>query len=770
MPEQENKKPFSGSISLVRVADGESAGSFFIQTNTDAIYKYETKDGVSFMHGTITFKVKDITAGTFKENFEWRLRYLDTNGSFQELLDSENFIGFSNEDLVRSTLYFYLQDYYDFLSASDENNEHKALKTLIENNSLVLLFTYLESGNPLTEKVLNTQNGVTADMAKLNVNATNITQIVDKVNLTLNANGLALKNGDFVIYKEIEGQEPERIFYMNTDSGNLTLKGDIYADNGYFKGAIEAISGEIGGFKIKEGELVSSNGSLQLQGKNGKIIAQNIELGTGAVINDHISFSYEKDNQIISSYIRNPGKRNGLWLEANGIKLYADGLLKLGAIEMYGGDETQQAYLTSPEYTSSGRQRQGKWRINQDGTAYFDTVDLNHINVQNSVLQIGTVQSVGSLMLFKDSWTVINVEGAKVCFDGLHSLEVNDWVYDGSSVYQIKVIPGPEDEDKNWVILDRNYSSDRFILTKFGKSESDYILSIFGESTNNQSLPFASGNSLTLSTFKLVEGNVAAGQGVYEHRLIIGDLNSSGISNISGIGLYADNVYLNGALVTRNTNTDGEESYAGINTGSNSIFRNSKDNDKSPTVIWAGATLEDKIGEAPFQVSRNGSLYASKAIIENSVVAGANIYGSNIYATALHGWRDGSANELSIYDSSSGIVFRKEEDDSELFKIYNSGLSVGENQFVSIEDDVVQFTGKFKTTGNLNIEDQKIFTDQFSINFMKNDLRLGQNESEEVIIQKGATIVKNNFSLGEKMEYKQIQKDSVVVGYDLYVY
>jgi hypothetical protein len=51
----------------------------------------------------------------------------------------------------------------------------------------------------------------------------------------------------------------------------------------------------------------------------------------------------------------------------------------------------------------------GFWRINEDGTAYFDEIYLKEAHIQNSILEINTVQSVGSMMIFKDSWSILEV-------------------------------------------------------------------------------------------------------------------------------------------------------------------------------------------------------------------------------------------------------------------------------------------------------------------------------------------------------------------------
>ena len=89
--------------------------------------------------------------------------------------------------------------------------------------------------------------------------------------------------------------------------------------------------------------------------------------------------------------------------------------------------------------------------------------------------------------------------------------------------------------------------------------------------------------------------------------------------NITGLGLYADNVFLNGSLTTKVDN----DSYAGINTigeATATVFGN-KDN--SRIIFWAGSASSTNIDiqESPFQVTEMGSIYARKGIFRDSIIS-----------------------------------------------------------------------------------------------------------------------------------------------------
>jgi hypothetical protein len=90
---------------------------------------------------------------------------------------------------------------------------------------------------------------------------------------------------------------------------------------------------------------------------------------------------------------------------------------------------------------------------------------------------------------------------------------------------------------------------------------------------------------------------------LFTKRLILGDLGNSGIDAISGLGwgLYCDNAYLNGSLITA-----GGIKYAGINTLSDVTFRQHPagaiEPDNSKIIFWGGAEdlTEEGIQNASF--------------------------------------------------------------------------------------------------------------------------------------------------------------------------
>lgn len=165
-------------------------------------------------------------------------------------------------------------------------------------------------------------------------------------------------------------------------------------------------------------------------------------------------------------------------------------------------------------------------------------------------------------------------------------------------------------------------------------------------------------------------------------KIFLGDMDSAGIAFNDalpkGYGLYSNNVYLNGSLITRVTDETGKRlrnSYAGVSTTSSAyahpkIYKqlstqlNETDIDDSRIVFFAGAadTSAGSIQQAPFQVTAAGSLYAQRALLEKGLVSKSQIISPDIYAARIHGNNQDFSNDsteygLSFYNLEQGIGF-----------------------------------------------------------------------------------------------------------------
>ena len=933
-------KTFQNSLTLVRVLDGETreTNSYFIQTNYDDILRFDNAGEISFSPAELNFRVYNVsdmnTPLSLEKNWSLSILDIDTNefvsmadysnySKYEEYIDFQSKITadtgadvsvIEEEEAEDYTLlYFYVGGFYKFLgNKQNMSDSERRIQYLLSQSNFTLKFTYVIDGKSVACKIISAKFGVSEDMAQLHIGAENISAFVRDCALQLDANGLALANGDFTIvdvkYKQVEitsdqfesnkyyilgnnsdyilateysdedvyyTYEEEKVFY--TTDGNLTLKGDIYANNGEFhgniyanngsfNGQVTATGGSIGGFNIvssyysqvqspedeKEGYYITldsnnpvyykiiknganyyiqlayapgdhseidsyysydgtdyikvdvchegeiyyakliipaistyyedlggrlySGDNIILDGGSGQIYAKNITLGEGAKISDSIVLS--KEGGQITAAIYNPSEHEGKVLEAANILLTNKGKLNLGTIELYGGTGEYDGYMRSLVVDSNNQQTTGNWIIRENGTAEFNNIIANNAKFQQAVFEIGTVQSIGSLMLFKDSWKISGVEQNTSDGTTLITLEAplsttlnlkpNDWVADNTSFYQVvevinntfKVngvhpnlqvgniitkfgkggtmdyIPAKEERKKvGRVYYEFDSEQGEYVLTQDlefveGKKyyyigeqgDGDYILSILGEEEIGNR-KYATGNSLTISSFYLPSASLTPP--VYTKHLILGDLSNSNIDDldsISGFGLYSDNVYLNGSLTTRIK----EGSYAGINT-INGFKTNKFTHDFSEIVFWAGAPgmEEADVQDATFQVTKNGSVYANQGYFKGSIITDSIIEGSDIYAARIHGGKSGETAPLSIYDAgeNSGIGFYKNYDPKtngiELFQIQGSGFKKGGSYFIQLpETGSAVFQGEFKTQS----EDVQIIDNK--INFVNSDFSI----------------------------------------------
>lgn len=778
---------------------GPSASSYRISANQTEILKFVSLDGntITFSPENLQFTVyKDQAAvgsdiyyeqvrGLSKEKFSVSVynintdQYVDIPSDFISFDETQDVFNIDLYNLSKGTLAF----------------------DIILEEECLIKYSYLlenEEGNFNLVDYLNVRYGIKKDMAALSVEANKIVQSIQDSYLTFSATGLTIQNGGL----EILDNEGNKVLYST--NGNLTVIGTINANDGYFagelrsksgffEGTITAKDGKIGGLIISDDKLISEktyisnvidgqeilSPNITLNGITGQIFAHDIILGTGAVIEDYI--------QLGEAYIYNPTNNKNRFITAGNINLNQNGVLKLGSIEMHGGDSTTQAYMKSEN---------GNWLIREDGVAIFNDIYADNVHLQDTILEIGTVQAMGSLMLFKDSWSITSANNNVIIINGLTNLSVNDWIYSGKNIY--KIISLIQDNTMTTITLNKTYNlDDGLIITKFGKTSDSqvpgFILSILGEQTViNDNRAFTSGNALTISDF--VEKNETL---TYTKRLVLGQLDGAVDKNITGLGLYADNVFLNGSLTTK---VD-DNSYAGINTigeATATVFGN-KDN--SRIIFWAGSASSSNIDiqESPFQVTEMGSIYARKGIFRDSIISDSIIQGADIYAARIHGGTTGQSNSLTIYDTSMGIIFKEgyQTTEREVFAIRADGLQQNNNYFIEIKNDKIGFYGDSfvvdtkednyleiisNTTNGVDLS-MKIISDDLSSersyqNFTNDKISFGFNQGsgreDSIIISKDKSQVKSlaiwlekDIYFGSSTSYMQYKKTQG--GYDLFI-
>ncbi len=292
--------------------------------------------------------------------------------------------------------------------------------------------------------------------------------------------------------------------------------------------------------------------------------------------------------------------------------------------------------------------------------------------------------------------------------------------------------------------------------------------------------------------------------------LLLGNLTKLNLDNITGYGLYGENVYLTGSLVTEVKHSDGTETtYAGVNTR-DGVHANIFDDkpvsykDRSRIVFWAGAksNKDNDIKDSPFQVTEDGSFYARQgyftgSIITEASISAATLTASKLYAIDIYGGTKNDAAALTIHDTTNGIIFASDRSNTELLRINDSSFSSnGDNKFIKINNNVIDFIGDTFNTKSTNdsfyltIKNDKIIGIQEkgeSPDLEISDLSLNTNfeikfnNISKMLIKNDEGIDKTTLSsqivnidrevhFGDKMKYQQVSdSDNNLIGYDLYV-
>lgn len=629
---------------------------------------------------------------------------------------------------------------------------------------------------------------------------------------------------DFPEGKEVYEINRKTIFSGELNGANGTFSGELRgatgsftgslnAATGSFEGDISAASGTIGGFIINETNLTSADESIILDGTNGKIIAENIELGNGAEVRDQISF---KGIDGTIAYLQNPTLHDGIVLSAGELKLRTSGILEFGDIKIFGDK-------TNPTIKSS------LWKIDKD-KAIFNNVIAQGGTIENVVFKNSTVQGAGGIMFFKPSYSGTYDKESETFLVEEKGLAIGDHVVVNKQEGEIVSIEESVDSDKVKINgISGIKDKETVTIIKLYKSRStkgvialtDNLLiginSLKAEQDENGKVGknqdchlFRGGLTVTLPSVVTETTNTGNSQTVIKYpdkpNLFIGDLYP--ITGKPGYGLYGDNVYLNGTLTTK-VKSDGSPTYAGVNTidgcaVGGSLFTHE---DKSQKIVfWAGSTSEDTgaIQNAPFQVTDKGNLYAkagtfTDSIFSNSRIEGSEIRGADIYTARIHGWTTGSqseSGELSVYNTSKGIVFREEAEEKELFRIGSTGLASPEKEFVTVGQSIIFSGDNFnidKGSTKISLSENKLSyitlnakgdsDGEASIEFSKNQVSIKANYSSKILIEETKVtsnedlFAQKNVSFSNSMEYRKItekqtkdgKEATVEIGYDLYV-
>lgn len=539
---------------------------------------------------------------------------------------------------------------------------------------------------------------------------------------------------------------------LEISKDGLVLQGQIIAQDG----------GDIGGFQIRENQLVSKDGtSIILDGTNGKITAKNIELGEGATITSHMALG--------NATIKNPDKNNRIFIEADNITIYDTGEIKVGDITIDGS----KSEISGEDFSIT------------PNSAQFNNIIASG-KITCSVFETEKTQAIGGAMLFLPSY---KIKSCKKLDSYIFKIDDNIWYQDGG-IKKSRI----EKDSIVWITNGSNTYNEGIVIDIDAEKEEIYIriegnnlvanpliLIDLGTGSNQQIIGINSGRAPAANGYLRPCGLTmsARGDATQLPNLFLGDLSSVGLS---GYGLYSDNVYLRGSLIASPKDKTGK--CAGISTTGKATGDKEMVGSEGNIIFWAGSDSEEAsdIKKAPFQVTEDGYVY-----LANALYAGGIISGAELRAPIIRGWNSESGKDvgLTIYNANKGISFKSktEESETEVFSIGSSGFKINDSEFIKIANG----QAVFKTCGDEYLSLQKIninskevpalyhhhnqnkqcgwfFEDgSTSFNFIN-----GENLSTTMVLTATSTAVNGQIDFdteaGTKMQFKPNNN-----GYDLYV-
>lgn len=767
---------------------GENAGQFSIHTNVEEILKFNSgeffgnKIKYSFSSDVIQINGYNLSIQQFFPITSYSAIIKIYGQNLKDVIKEEYYdLYVYNENGDLNSYYFDLKKLYNDLYSGDLDNRINStyssmistLKNFFEsqNSEDIEIFAQITLSNNSVvnvEKFLQVKNGLSEEMVRFDVNASNITAAIQDAGLIFNSNGLTVTNSGFKIRTGNDNDGYTNVFYIDDNTkllymnGNGVFHGSIYAENGEFTGTVNASSGNIGGFSINNHSIVSENLELySTYSENGItnesiIKVKNIEIGTGAEVKGRIKIGnlellnpQENDNNVLTLISNDVNyftiTDNGNIIGNNwSIRDTANGVVAdFGKIVARDGDFSGTIHATDGDFT---------------GAINSSIINASIINTANFVTE--KTRTMGGTFIFKPTFQIEKIEQTeannvlKITLNSESNTSIEDYIPD-LSVINTDVIVGISGNDTRYgkitskdgaiiyvYLYDVDYSTvltqkeNYNIATLFGYGNYTDLLIGINSDDNSAVLP---SRSLVMEEFTNLINNNNIGDINYQVRLLLGDLSNA--PEGSGYGLYADNVFLRGSLTTAGSTLN--NSYAGINT-QRAVQFNYNDwsagivtgqqpviyaNDK--IIFWGGAegSADAQIQTSPFIVTDKGNVFARSGEFKGSVISDSLITNTIIKAPIIQG-NNTTPNEpsLKIYNTDNnkvGIGFYKqvgsvdeesgESDDVLTLVLSNNGFTHYYNgngrQFVSFGESSNQIS--------INIDRLNIGTTSLRQNYLE---------------------------------------------------
>lgn len=552
-------------------------------------------------------------------------------------------------------------------------------------------------------ETINVTYGTSDEMAKLSLNATNITASINDAGLIFSSAGLEITNGALTIYSK----EKEKVFYVDDETGDV-----------FFSGTLKTSKGTLGGWVIGDEGLYSTDKiSVGLYSGNSVFYSSEDKEDV-----DPIRFWAGKADDTYNFAVTNKGTLYASKANIEGALIATSGHIKnkffIGTNEsgiIMSGSENGQSYIGSALY-SSGALGYG-WKLSEDGSAEFNNITARG-KITSSVFEYNKISSIGGNLYIaptiyletKSEEIVLNSETGQyeatwvLPYDNLNSINGRTWkvgdiikldgeiIIDNESILQLSGIDSlivatteksqqqetemiAEEERQTTITLGFNYSSDIAGL----KFESGAILVLYGSNGIRYGLYLSASDSGS-PYLDVYSNSISENQPIPAARLG----NLEGITDasfqegaLSGYGLYSSNAYLRGKLILPS---------AGI-TNQNEITLNG-----SPIRIWAGTSTES-MEDANFIVTEDGSMYARSGLFTGIVRATNSEFSGSIRAAGILLEEDAGTPEDVNHDHFY-VAYNEINDSGEqilspltyLIDINEKGLSIWEGGLQAYSD------------------------------------------------------------------------------------
>ena len=433
--------------------------------------------------------------------------------------------------------------------------------------------------------------------------------------------------------------------------------------------------------KSNEGTISPNNiQNLQSYEDMSLINADNIYIGDNGIINGCLKIcnlsliNPSKSNEGIVLNLQVPGEDPYFRLTNNGYIEGQNWSIKKEAGNEYVVARFGKLIAEDGQFTGTIIAKDGSF----SGSITSSIINASTINTANFVTE--KTRSMGGSFVFKPTFEILDIEDTVTSGQLEVTLSENSISYIPESRGQdIDIIIALSGEDIRYGKLISNI--DNTLILEFCSVDYQTILNqkdiyntatIFGYGNHNDVLIGINSDNLkdgdilppramVMETFTGLQDNNGTGDLDYSLKLLLGDLSvlrekDSSFNYVEGYGLYSDNVYLNGSLMTKN----GQGSFAGINTFKTVDFNygvwggtNIDNYTNEKIVFWGGSnSLDDNaIQQSPFIVTDKGSIFANRGEFKGTVITDSTIANVIIKTPSIYG--SGSSPSLRIYDTDS---------------------------------------------------------------------------------------------------------------------